>query len=209
MALYVPRAFGVDDPAAIDALIDGHPFATLMTAALPEPFVSHVPLLRERDGAKLALLGHFARANPHWQHAPQATSTAIFHGPHAYVSPTWYESPPSAVPTWNFATVHVHGHLELLPSPEDAERVLRALVERFEGDAPDAWRFSLQGRARDAMISNIVAFRIVAERVSAKFKLSQNRTPTDRRRVLDALVGSDHAESRAAGDWMRRFTSDG
>ncbi len=207
MALYVPRRFRVDDAAAINALIDEHPFATLVTPASPEAFVSHVPLLRDRGTAGLALLGHFARANPHWEHAAQVPSIAIFHGPHAYVSPTWYADPADAVPTWNFASVHVQGRIEVLPSTQDAERVLRTLVERFEGTGGNAWRFSMQGRQREAMVSNIVAFRIVAEQVSGKFKLSQNRTPADRRRVTDALGASDHAESRATGDWMRRFTA--
>jgi transcriptional regulator len=207
MALYVPRAFRVDERASVHALIDEHPFATLITPASPEPFVSHVPLLRDRDGAGLVLLGHFARANPHWENAASTASIAIFHGPHAYVSPTWYEDPANAVPTWNFATVHVQGRLELLSSTQDAERVLRALVERFEGADESAWRFSMQGRPREAMVSNIVAFRIVADRIGGKFKLSQNRTPADRRRVVDALDASVHAESRATADWMRRFTS--
>ena len=207
MALYVPEAFRVDDMPALHALVDEHPFATLVTPASPEPFVSHVPLLRERGTGALTLIGHFARANLHWQHASNATSTAIFHGPHAYVSPTWYADPANAVPTWNFATVHIKGRLEVLDAASDAERVLRALVERFEGDGELAWRFSMQGRAREAMISGIVAFRIVAETIDGKFKLSQNRTPSDRRRVHEALGASGHAESRATGDWMRRFTS--
>ena len=207
MALYVPRAFRVDEPASVDALIDEHPFATLITLASPEPFVSHVPMIRDRGDAGLTLLGHFARANPHWENAAGAASIAIFHGPHAYISPTWYQDPANAVPTWNFAAIHVHGRLEMLPSAQDAERVLRALVERFEGVDESAWRFSMQGRPREAMVSNIVAFRIVAEQISSKFKLSQNRTPADRRRVVDALGASDHAESRATADWMRRFTS--
>ncbi|HVF35242.1 MAG TPA: FMN-binding negative transcriptional regulator, partial [Candidatus Saccharimonadia bacterium] len=111
MPLHVPPAFAVEDRHSLDQLVDEHPFATLVTPATPEPHLSHVPLLREpgRD----ALVGHFARANPHWQHATGTTSIAIFHGPHAYVSPTWYAQPVDAVPTWNVATVHVHGRLEL------------------------------------------------------------------------------------------------
>lgn len=206
MALYVPRAFAVEAPAAIHALIDEHPFATLVTPALPEPSISHVPLLREAsDDGRLTLVGHFARANPHWQHAAQATSIAIFHGPHAYVSPTWYAQPADAVPTWNFATVHVHGRLEILPAAADAERILRALVERFEGTGERAWTFAMQGRQRESLVSNIVAFRIVAERTSGKYKLSQNRPQADRRRVVDALDASTYAESRATAAWMRRF----
>jgi transcriptional regulator len=206
MALYVPRAFAVEDRQALDELIDEHPFATLVTPATPELFVSHVPLLRESgpDG-EAALIGHFARANPHWQHASGVASIAIFHGPHAYVSPSWYADPAQAVPTWNLATVHVHGRIELLPDPADAERVLGALVARFEGSGENAWAFTMQGRPRDALVANIAAFRIAIERVTGKFKLSQNRTPVDRRRVIDALTAVDHAEARATAAWMRRF----
>lgn len=202
MALYVPRTFSVEDRKVLDQLIDEHPFATLVTPASPEPFVSHVPLLRESDSA---LIGHVARANPHWQHATGVSSIAIFHGPHAYVSPTWYEKPAQAVPTWNLATVHVLGRVELLPEPVDAERVIGALVERFEGRGKNAWRFAMEGRPRETLVANIAAFRIVIERVTGKFKLSQNRGPIDRRRVIDALNATGDAESLATAAWMRRF----
>jgi len=206
MALYVPKAFAIDDQDALDHLIDEHPFATLVTPSSPEPFVSHLPLLRRTgEDGKPVLIGHFAGANPHAQHATGIASIAIFHGPHAYVSPTWYAEPAQQVPTWNVATVHVHGRLEFLPSPADAEGVLAALVERFEGSADGAWRFSMQGRQRDALVAGIAAFRIVIERVTGKFKLSQNRTPVDRRRVIEALAAGEHADDRATAAWMRRF----
>ncbi len=206
MTLYVPPAFAVDDRRVLDQLIDEYPFATLVTPSLPEPFVSHVPLLREPDtGGDTALIGHFARANPHWHHAGGAASIAIFHGPHAYVSPTWYADPAQAGPTWNLATVHVHVRLELLPAQADAESVLDALVERFEGTGTNAWRFEMQGRPREALVANIAAFRMAIERVTGKFKLSQNRTSVDRRRVIDALGALDRPEASATADWMRRF----
>lgn len=201
MALYVPRAFAIEDREALHALIDEHPFATLVTFASPEPFVSHVPLLRDGDDA---LLGHFARANPHAQHAEQAASTAIFHGPHAYVSPTWYQDPANAVPTWNYAAVHVHGTIARL-SDAEAERIVAKLVARFEGDGPTAWRFAQEGRARAALIANIQAFRFTIERVIGKFKLSQNRPSADRRQVIAALADDAHAESRATARFMQRF----
>lgn len=205
MSLYVPRAFAVEDRAALDLLIDEHPFATLLTPAVPEPFVSQLPLLREAERGGAALIGHFARANPHWRHATGASSIAIFHGPHAYVSPTWYAEPGQAVPTWNLATVHVLGHLELLADASDAERVIGALVERFEGAGENAWRFAMRGPPREALVAGIVAFRIVIERVTGKFKLSQNRTPGDRRRVIEALAGAGNAQASATAAWMRRF----
>jgi transcriptional regulator len=98
--MYIPSAFRVDDPAVVDEFIRRYSFATLVTAG-EEPFVTHLPLLLDvgADGRR-TLLGHAARANPHWQldHARHA-SVAIFHGPHAYVSPSWYPSGSPAVPT--------------------------------------------------------------------------------------------------------------
>src|SRR5712691_11912961 len=88
VSIYTPRAFAADDGAAVTHLISDYPFATLMTPGDPEPYVSHVPLEyhAERE-PKGIVLGHMARANPHWRHFGAGPSIAIFHGPHAYVSP--------------------------------------------------------------------------------------------------------------------------
>jgi len=203
MTLHVPRPFAVDDRAALFALIDAHPFATLVTAAAPEPIVTHLPLIRETGES---LVGHFARANPHAQVASHGPSLAIFHGPHAYVSPTWYADPERAVPTWNFAAVHARGTLATLAG-DDAERVLDALVARFEGTGPAAWRFAMTGRERAAMLSGIVAFRLHVDTLTGKFKLSQNRPTADRRRVIAALDAAPQADARAAAAWMRAWAA--
>jgi transcriptional regulator len=200
MALYVPPAFAVSDRAVALRLVDEHPFATLVTPAAAEPQVTHLPLLRDGD----VLLGHVARANPHWRSFRDAESLAIFAGPHAYVSPTWYGAPQAAVPTWNFATVHVHGRIEILDDAGNRQRVLDRLVAHFEGDGERAWRFALTGREREAMIGAIVAFRLPIERLSAKFKLSQNRDAADRARVAAALACSDDPQAQATAAWMRR-----
>lgn len=203
MALYVPRAFEVSERAALDGLIDRHPFATLITPASPEPWVTHLPLLREGHDT---LIGHVARANPHARHWSGVTSIAVFHGPHAYVSPTWYAEPASAVPTWNFVAVHVQGRIETLAQPAEAERVVGALVARFEGSHPSAWRFSLAGSERAAMLAGIVPFRMRIERILGKFKLSQNRSQADRRRVVAALDAGGSPDATATAHWMRELT---
>src|SRR5256885_16588459 len=112
MALYIPPSFAAKDQPAIVRLIHDYPFATLVTPAMPEPWISHIPLLLSDAGEPHGtLIGHFARANPHWRHAQEASSVAIFHGPHAYVSPSWHAEPAQAVPTWNFTAVHAHAAL--------------------------------------------------------------------------------------------------
>ena len=203
MSLHVPPAFAVGDRVALFALIDAHPFATLVTPTSPEPLVTHLPLIRE---SAASLVGHFARANPHVQVPPGGASIAIFHGPHAYVSPTWYADPERAVPTWNFAAVHARGTLETLAG-DDAERVLDALVARFEGGGPGAWRFAMTGREREAMVRGVVAFRFRIDALTGKFKLSQNRPAGDRRRVIAALDAAPHADARATAAWMRAWAA--
>lgn len=206
MSLYTPPLFDARDRAAISRLMHDHPFATLVTPAADEPRVSHLPLLLisncEPHGT---LIGHFARANPHWQAARNAPSIAIFHGPHAYVSPAWYGEPAKAVPTWNYATVHAHGVLELVEDPVETRGVLDALVQRFEATRAQPWSFAMPARERDALVSGIVAFRLRIKRLDAKFKLSQNRTPADRRRVIEALDAEPYSEAHATAAWMRSY----
>ncbi len=206
MSLYTPPAFCVPDRAALARLIRDHPFATLITPGTPEPFVTHLPLLLVPDCEPHGtLVGHVARANPHWRAARDVESIAIFHGPHAYVSPSWYGEPARMVPTWNYAAVHVHGGVEIVDDATDARRILDLLVQRFEGGRPVPWRFAMPERERDALVAGIVAFRLRVRRIEGKFKLSQNRSPSDRSRVIEALEREPHADAAATAAWMRAF----
>jgi transcriptional regulator len=198
MTLYVPASNEERDLDRLLALIEGHPFATLVTPTADGPFISHVPLLARRNGAEVVLSGHLARANAHWRALGDATSTAIFHGPHAYVSPTWYATAP-AVPTWNYAVVHVSGPARVDDDPQAAEAHVAALTSRFEAGSrawspasvPEDWRRNL-ARA-------IVAFELRAVRLEGKLKLGQNRSEEDRRGVIAALErdGGDVARELA------------
>lgn len=210
MSIYTPSHFVIDDRAAVARLIHDYPFATLVTPGAPEPFISHLPLLFvaecEPHGA---LVGHMARANPHWQNAPGVDSIAVFHGPHAYVSPSWYAEPANAVPTWNYATVHSCGTLEIIDDPVQTRGVLDALVQRFEGMRDAPWQFAMPQRQRDALVGAIVAFRMRIRKLTAKFKLSQNRPRHDRARVANALEGEGYAEAAAVARWMRTYVDMG
>jgi len=206
MSLYTPSAFTTSDRAAVARLMHEHPFATLVTPATPEPFISHLPLLFVPDCEPHGtLIGHMARANPQWRHAADASSTAIFHGPHAYVSPSWYAEPSQAVPTWNYASVHAHGALEIIEDPAETRGVLDALVQRFESGREAPWRFAMPERQRDALVNAIVAFRLRIRTLEAKFKLSQNRPRGDQARVAAALDRESHADAASVAAWMRTY----
>ena len=206
MSIYTPRAFSVDDPEAIRRLIDEHAFATLLTPGDAEPCISHLPLqYHPAPGTPGVLLGHMARANPHWQHFGRGPSLALFHGPHAYVSPSWYADPAGAVPTWNYAVAHVYGRAEVMADANETRALLDELVQRYEGARARPWRLQLEGEALAAMLGAIVGFRLTIERIEAKLKLSQNRSPDDRERVIVGLRGEHEGEATATADWMQRY----
>jgi transcriptional regulator len=208
MSLYTPSHFETHDRAAIARLMHEHSFATLITPVAPEPMVSHLPLLLipgcEPHGT---LIGHFARANPHWQHAREVQSLAIFHGPHAYISPSWYGAPERMVPTWNYASVHAHGTIEIVEDEVQARGIMDALVHRFEAARAAPWTFERDKHERDALMRAIVTFRMRIRRMDAKFKLSQNRSRDDRARVIAALRGEGYPESSETADWMDLYAS--
>lgn len=206
MSLYLPRSFEPDDRAAAARLMHDHPFATLLTPGDAEPHISHVPLLLQPSCEPHGtLIGHVARANPHWKHFAGAESIAVFHGPHAYVSPSWYTEPATMVPTWNYATVHAHGPIDVVDDAAASRGILETLVHRFESQRESPWELAMSEARVDALVGAIVAFRMRIRRVDAKFKLSQNRSRDDRVRVIEALEGEADPDSAATARWMRAY----
>jgi transcriptional regulator len=186
MTLYNPPHFRVDDRARLVRFMEENGFATLVSHGTTGLCVSHVPLLVDAQGDDLRLVGHVARNNGQWQSLEAADEVlAIFHGPHAYVSPTWYVNHPS-VPTWNYAVVHAHGKARLTDEAGLHDIVTR-LSSRYEAGNAKPWRLSDQPAAFvSGMLQNIVGFEIEVTRLEGKFKLSQNR-PAEVSRVIDAL----------------------
>jgi transcriptional regulator len=196
MTLYVPPHFRVEERAALVEFMRAHAFATLVSSAGDDLHVSHVPLLVDMDGDAIRLRGHVARANAQWESLEGARKVlAIFHGPHAYVSPTWYATHPS-VPTWNYAVVHAHAKARLTDEAELHEIVME-LAAKYEAGNTPPWKMSeLPAPYASSMLAMIVGFELEVERVEGKFKLSQNR-PVEVPRVIERLEASGEAELAA------------
>ena len=200
MSLYTPPAFASESRDAALALIHSAPFATLVTSvAGREPHITHLPLLLLEDGQ---LTGHMARANPHWQAFAEGHTVAVFHGPHAYISPRWYVDPAREVPTWNFATVHVHGSPQLIDDPAAKLAVVDATSATFE-PTDNPWQRQVEGARLTALLSAIVAFHLPLTRIDSKFKMNQNKTEADRVLVAAALRASAHPDAVATADFMQ------
>lgn len=113
--MYIPSHFKITDETMAYDIIKEHSFATLFSRHNGVPFATHLPLILNKDNTYL--YGHFARPNSQWNDITNQIVLAIFHGPHCYISPSWYETN-KAVPTWNYVTVHVYGEVELLEGNE-------------------------------------------------------------------------------------------
>jgi transcriptional regulator len=203
--MYVPQAFREDDLSTLQAFIQQYSLATLITQHDGRPFASHLPLvLHPHAGPYGTLLGHMARANGQWQEfATTPEALVIFHGPHVYVSPSWYGVHPS-VPTWNYAAVHAYGTPQVVTDRAVLYGMLRELVQTFEAPAPNPWAFELPDDYVQSMMQGIVGFTIRLTHLEGKYKLSQNRSLADQRRVTAALQAQGDASSIAVATLMEQ-----
>ena len=167
-----------------------NPFAILVSSTDDGPFATHAPVVVRESGDRLVVRGHVAKANLHWRHLErQAHCLTIFHGPHAYVSPSNYATREN-VPTWNYGAVHVYGTARVFSAPEELLGVLHELIPMFEPAYADQWA-GLSESYRERMVSHIVGFEIVVTKIEAKFKLSQNRTKEEQANVMTSLGNAD------------------
>jgi transcriptional regulator len=149
-----------------------------------QPFVSHLPLIVEQHGENLMIVGHLARANPHWKLLDSRVATAIFHGPNTYITPKWYAE--NDVPTWNYAVVHAGGPIALIEDRAGVIRCLEKLTATVEAGT-DRWQFWIPDDLAGGVERHIVGFQMHVESLLSKFKLSQNRSEADRVGVMRGL----------------------
>jgi transcriptional regulator len=206
--MYMPKHFAIAETAACHQVIVENSFGELVTldnAGLP--FASHLPFLVDpARGANGTLIAHMARANPQWQHFTSGKpALAMFHGPHAYISPAWYATHP-AVPTWNYIAVHAYGVPKIVDAPGAMESILGRLVDANEAANGTTWHMDgLTEQYLGGMMRAIVAFEIPIDRLEGKAKLSQNRDATDQARVAEALAASTDPSAQAISRAMRRL----
>lgn len=205
-SLYIPEAFVERDADRLAAFLENHPFGTLISVDEGVPIISHVPLLFERGAGMYGrLTGHLARANPHWQLLIKGeTVLTLFQGPHAYVSPAWYATP-GGVPTWNYAVVHVQGVPRLVEDPRQCAEILRQMTAIYESRFPAPWQFDGAEEKYSRLLDRIVGLEIEITAIQGKFKLSQNRSPADRRQVIGKLQGADAWEPRELASMMEEY----
>jgi transcriptional regulator len=200
--MYIPSANRVDELQALHTLMQEYSFATLITIDHGRPFATHLPFMLDTTrGAYGTLIGHMARANPQWRHFdPTSEVLTIFQGPHTYISPAWYTQT-NAVPTWNYAVVHVYGTPQLIEDEADLYKMLTSLVNLHESDKQPPWSIAWSD-SQHKLLKAIVGFEIPITQLEGKFKLSQNRSLDDQSGVSKALHNSSHSDAQLIAQMM-------
>ena len=184
-----------------------HPLAALVTLQNGEATADHVPL--EFDTATQTLRGHVARANPLWRAAAGQRVLAVFSGPQAYVSPSWYPSKAAThkvVPTWNYTVVHAHGVLQAVEDAPWLHGQVTRLTQHHESPRAQPWAVAdAPDDYVQPMLRAIVGIQIPVDRLVGKWKISQNRSAADRLGVAHGLAEQvDDAQAAALLRVMRQ-----
>jgi transcriptional regulator len=198
--MYIPAAFAENDLTKLHDFIEQHSFGLLVSQVNGLPCATHLPFLLERTtGPHGTLICHVARANPQWTQASGQTVLAIFSGPHAYISPTWYEAE-QVVPTWNYAAVHAYGQVEIIENEDTLLEIVQEMVRVYERSMPQPWSFDGSTTFVKRLLGQIVGFRIPIDKIEGKFKLNQNHPIERRKKVVRALheQSDENAQSVAA-----------
>ena len=202
--MYNPRSYRNESVSELHDFICRYNFGVLFTHRDGESFATHVPFMIDpQRGALGTLVAHMARANPHWRaFAGAAPSLVVFHGPHAYISPAWYQNQVT-VPTWNYTVVHATGAVQVVDEPAALRAMVERLVRQHEEPIGNPWDARQAEAVMDVELKGIVGFEIPIDRLEGKFKLNQNRPVEDRESVVQALQDSPHEGEREVARLMR------
>lgn len=188
--MYTPTCFDETRPELLQGLIAQYPLGAVVVNGADGLVADHIPfeLAPATPQAPYGMLrAHVARANPLWRH--EGDTMVVFQGPSKYVSPSLYEEKPvsgKVVPTWNYAVVHAHGTLRAIEDPAWLLALLGRMTDAHEGGRAMPW--AVQDAPREwleKIMQAIVGIEIPVQRMQGKFKLSQNRSQSDQRRIAE------------------------
>ncbi len=206
--MYLPSHFREDRPDVLRQLMEAHPLAALVSTGDAGLVANHLPLLFDpAEGPYGTLTGHLARTNDQWQTFGSAAALAIFQGPHAYISPAWYpttQETGQAVPTWNYAVVHVWGTVEVFDDASRLRSLLTRLTARHEEPRPDPWSLAdAPGGYIDNLLRAIVGIEMRIHRLEGKWKVSQNQPERNREGVVAGLKAELGEQGTAMAELIR------
>jgi transcriptional regulator len=198
--MYVPKHFEVTDVKVLHELIHDYPLATLVTMSESGLNANHIPMhLTATPEPYGTLRGHVARANRLLEDIHgENQSLAIFHGPNAYITPSWYETKKEhgkVVPTWNYVVVHVYGILQIVDKPEWLRAQLESLTNHNEAQFSEPWAVDdAPVEFTEKLLESIVGIEMKITKLLGKWKVSQNQPLKNKISVIEGLKDNQQQE---------------
>lgn len=192
--MYIPNHFQFKDDAEKIAFMKLYSFATIITVKDDIPIATQLPFFIDDSSDRLVVSSHFAIANEQAKCIAANTSLVIFTEPHAYISPVHYDKRES-VPTWNYIAVHAYGKAKILEDENSKIKVLEQMITFYDQNYLEQWN-SLSDRFKKGMMSGIVAFELEVTSLQGQKKLSQNKTETERQRIITHLEKSENTAEK-------------
>jgi transcriptional regulator len=192
----------MNDHEEMVSFMKAYSFATIVTVKDNVPVATHLPFVIAQTDTGIILSAHFALANSQWKQLNNEKTLVIFSEPHAYISPTHYDSEIS-VPTWNYISVHAYGKSEIITDPAEGIDELEKMIHQYEQDYFLQWnKFPQEVKLK--LLRGIVPFRVTVDELQAKKKLSQNKNENERQRIIDTLEKSPHSPEQVIAGYMKK-----
>lgn len=200
--MYIPKYFEITNREEMNEVISSNGFATLFSTHQGSPYATHLPLLLNEDGTEL--IGHFAKGNKQWTDVMGQQVLVVFQGPHCYISPSWYETQ-DTVPTWNYVTVHVTGHLVLMPDGDSRlMESMQNLTLKYEEPTSGYVLSEVDDAYIESLSKGVVGFTLRIDKMEGKAKLSQNHSRERVERVIKQLEKTGEFNEKAISKKMSR-----
>lgn len=202
--MWIPQLYRVSETPKLQGFMKKYNFANLISSGGNGLQSTAIPFVVKPDGGEYGtLLAHIAKANPQSKTLGDGHEVmVIFHGPHAYISPNWYQNKQTAVPTWNHTTVCAYGIPKIIDEPNAVIKILQELVEQHEANFSKPWKMDDAPAYVGKLLPAVTAFEIPLTRIEGQFKLSQDR-PADFPGIIDALQSSNDSGERELAKMMQ------
>jgi len=201
--MYIPPYYKEEDTGKLLDFMRANSFALLTGHSASGLQATHLPFVVEEMNGKISLVSHLSAANPHrniFESHPDAL--VVFSGPHAYISPSNYEKQQN-VPTWNYIAVHARGKVRVISGKEQVLASLKKMIEAYEEKYMEQFK-GLSGDYVEAMLKGIVAFEVMVEKLEGKYKLSQNKTQNEQKKIIASLERSAHTWDKEIAEAMKQ-----
>lgn len=192
--MYIPTHYKNENLEEVRSFIAANSFGILITNKDGRSHATHIPIeLMQNGSGEWVLQGHIAKANPQWKHfTDEQEILAVFNGPHAYVSSSWYDF--EEVPTWNYVSVHIYGKIKIIEG-EALYNSLKLLVDKYEANSKNPLKIENLSKKTMRQVHGIVGFEIQIDDILAAYKLSQTHNDKNYHNVTEELENTGDSGS--------------